>query len=328
MQVRNGMWVGVAAILVLAVAAVQAWAEEQPASEEKVAVVNGTIIPKAQLEQEVSRFQLQYSMTGKPVDDSAMAEIREEALEKLIETELLFQESKKQGIKVDEAEFNKHLADMKKRYPTEDEFNELLAKMNLTEETLKSQFERGRAIQQLIDGRIAQGITVTEEDSRSYYENNKELFNQPAQMRASHILIKVEPGADEEKKAEARKEIEDIREKVENDEDFAALAREFSQGPSGPRGGDLGYFGRGQMVKSFEDAAFALEPGGVSDIVETRFGYHLIKVIDKKSGGAKDYAEVKPRLDQYLKQQKTMDEMQAYVERLKEDADVERFSTE
>jgi peptidyl-prolyl cis-trans isomerase C len=138
-------------------------------------------------------------------------------------------------------------------------------------------------------------------------------------------LIKVDPEADESRKAEARKKLEMIQKRLRKGEDFAALAKEFSEGPSRGKGGDLGYFRRGQMVKAFEEAAFTLRPGEVSDIVETKFGYHLIKVIDKKPEKTMAYKDVKDRLGDYLKREKVQKEVRLYVEKLKEKAKVERF---
>ncbi len=154
------------------------------------------------------------------------------------------------------------------------------------------------------------------------------LFKQPEQVRASHILIKVEPQADESQKAAARKKIQKIQQRLQKGEDFAALAEEFSQCPSSAKGGDLGYFRRGQMVKPFEEAAFALKPGEVSDVVETKFGYHLIKVIEKKSETTIAFEDIKDRLEQYLKQEKVQKEVSLYAQKLKEKAKVERFLTQ
>jgi peptidyl-prolyl cis-trans isomerase C len=329
MRVMMGRWaLGTAVVLAICAVAFPAAAEEAAPSDDKVAAVNGTVISKADLEKEVGRLQWQYSMMGKPAGESEMAEMRKEALEKLIENELLYQESKRQDIKVDEAEIERHVATMRKRFPTEAEFEAALEKMNISVDELTSQFTRGRAIQQLIEGQVADKVTVSEEEEKTFYDSNPELFMQPEQVKASHILIKVEPDADESKKAEAREELEEISQKLEAGEDFAELAKEFSQGPSGPGGGDLGYFGHGQMVKPFEEAAFALEPGAVSDIVETRFGYHLIKVVDKRGGDKAAYEDIKDRLAQYLKQQKLQEEVELYVKKLKEEAEVERFVTQ
>ncbi|HUT72296.1 MAG TPA: peptidylprolyl isomerase [Desulfatiglandales bacterium] len=111
-------------------------------------------------------------------------------------------------------------------------------------------------------------------------------------------------------------------------EDFAALAREFSQCPSGSRGGDLGYLGRRQLVKPPEEVAFALPPGQVSDIVETAFGYHLITVIEKRPETLIGYEEIKVKLQEYLKQQQVEKQVDLYIEELKGKANVERFLAE
>jgi peptidyl-prolyl cis-trans isomerase C len=112
---------------------------------------------------------------------------------------------------------------------------------------------------------------------------------------------------------------------VQKGEDFATLAKTYSEGPSGPRGGDLGYFRRGQMVKPFEEVAFSLKPDQTSEIVETRFGYHLIKVDDKKPAKKMTYAEVKDRLNDHLKKQKATSEADAYIETLRKGAKIEKF---
>jgi peptidyl-prolyl cis-trans isomerase C len=150
------------------------------------------------------------------------------------------------------------------------------------------------------------------------------MFKQPEQVKASHILIKVTPDADDAQKATARKKIEEIQQKLKNGGDFAALAKEYSEGPSGARGGDLGFFRHGQMVKPFENAAFGLEPGQVSDVVTTRFGYHLIKVTEKKPAKTLAYSEVKDKIGERLKQQKIEKQAGEYIDGLKKDAKIEK----
>jgi peptidyl-prolyl cis-trans isomerase C len=135
--------------------------------------------------------------------------------------------------------------------------------------------------------------------------------------------LKVEPTADDAKKAEAGKKIEEIQQKLKTGSDFAELAKEYSEGPSSVRGGDLGYFQRGQMVKPFEDAAFSMQVQEVSGRVETRFGYHLIKVDDKKPAQTLAYEDVKAKIAQRLKQQKVEKDATQYVENLRHNAKVE-----
>jgi peptidyl-prolyl cis-trans isomerase C len=166
---------------------------------------------------------------------------------------------------------------------------------------------------------------VTDEESKKYYDNHPDSFQNPEQIRASHILVKVDKDDGEEKKAAAKEKIKLIQHKVEEGEDFAQLARENSEGPSSAQGGDLGYFKRGQMVKEFEDAAFALAPGEVSGIVETQFGYHLIKVVDKKEAGTISYDTVKNDLQNFLKRLKLTEEVTSLVDTLRKDATIKTY---
>jgi peptidyl-prolyl cis-trans isomerase C len=151
------------------------------------------------------------------------------------------------------------------------------------------------------------------------------LFKQSEQVKASHILIKVDAGADDAKKSESLKKIKDIQQKINGGGDFAELAKEYSEGPSNTRGGDLGYFRRGQMVKPFEDTAFSMKADEVSDIVETRFGYHIIKVYDIKPEQTLAYADVKDKLNQRMKQEKIEKEANQYINQLKKDAKIEKY---
>ncbi len=291
----------------------------------RVAVVNGTAIPRAEFDREMARIKQQFLSRGEKLSGSRLSEIEGEVLETLINRELLYQESRKKGITIDEARIDEELGRLKKRFGSEEKFKSALKETKITEAELRSHFRQGMAIQQFIDEEFARKVKVTEKEARKYYDENREIFKQPEQVRASHILIKVDPGADESKKKEARKRLEALQKKLKEGEDFAKLAREFSEGPSSSRGGDLGYFGRGQMVKPFEDAAFALKPGEVSGIVETRFGYHLIKVIDRRPETVIAFEEIKERLGEFLKQEKVKKDVALYVEKLKEKAKIERL---
>jgi peptidyl-prolyl cis-trans isomerase C len=303
------------------------FAEEKKPSNSIVAVVNGTVIAKEDFSRAVSRVQMQAVKRGTNLNDSMLVEIKKRVLEDLISRELLYQESQKKGIKISEKEVDEKLMDIKKRLPNQASFESALKSINFSEATFKTFIRRGMAIEKFIGEQFGKEVEIADKETRSYYENNLNLFKKPEQVRASHILIKVEPQASESQRAEAQKKLEKIQEKMQNGEDFASLAKEFSQGPSNVKGGDLGYFRRGQMVKPFQDAAFALKPGEVSGIVKTRFGYHLIKVVDKKQEGTIPYVEVKDRIAQYLKREKIQKRMGLYVEKLKENAKVERFLT-
>ncbi len=299
--------------------------EKKDGAGEKVATVDGTVITRADFDREMGRANAMFAQTGQTPDPLRLAEIKKEVLENLIAMELLYNESQKQGLKTEDEAVTKQLDMLKKRFPDEAGFKETLGKMNVTEDIVKSQIKRQLTIQQLVDKEVVQKITVAEKESQDYYNEHPEQFKKPEQVQASHILVTIDPKADEAKKKETRKKIEDIQQKLQKGGDFAALAKEFSQCPSASNGGDLGHFGRGQMVKPFEDAAFAMKPGEVSKIVETDFGYHIIKVADRKAESTIKFEEVKDRLEQHLKQQKVQKEVEQYIAKLKETAKIEKF---
>lgn len=312
-------------VFALLVAASPALAQDKQPSKTEVAVVNGSVITQAEFDGEMTRVRERFLRKGRPLSDSQLSQVKKDVLENLISIELLYQETQKRGIQVDEATVNEQLSTLKKRFPSEAEFESAMRKMNLSEPAIKSQFKREMAIQQLIDEQFTQKAAVSEDEIKTFYESRLDSFKQPEQVRARHILMKVDPQADESQRAEARKKLEMIQQKLQKGEDFEALAKEYSEGPSNAKGGDLGYFGRGQMAKPFEEAAFALRSGEVSDIVETKFGYHLIEVIDRKPETPVALKDVRGRIEQYLKQQKVQENVRMYVEDLKEEADVKRL---
>ena len=311
-------------ILILVLFSLPAMAADKTPSGGKVAVINGVVITQAHFDKELKVHLERVSRQGKQISEEQITALKKDVLEGLIEREVLYQESQKAGIKIDDQKVNDQMAGIRKRFPNEEEFKKALASMGLTEEEVRTQIQRGLAIRGLIDQKVANSIVVTDEETKAYYDGNPQLFKQPEQVKASHILIKVEPTADDATKAAARKKIEDIRKKLTDGGDFAELAKEYSEGPSAPKGGDLGYFRRGQMVKAFDDTAFSMKINEVSGLVETRFGYHLIKVYDKKPEQTLAYADVKDKIAQRLKQEKVQKDATQYVENLTKGAEVEK----
>ena len=146
---------------------------------------------------------------------------------------------------------------------------------------------------------------VSPEEARQYYDANVQQYSTPEQMRASHILLKTE-GKDE---AAVKKQAEDLLAQIKKGADFAALATKFSEDEgSATKGGDLDFFPRNQMVKEFEEAAFALEPGQVSDLVKTTYGYHIIKAAEKRAASTRSFEEVRPQIEDQLKWERAQKE--------------------
>ncbi len=300
-------------------------AEDKKASDDKIAVVNGTTLSREDFNRMVDPIQKRMEMRGTDQDKARLPEIRKNVLENMINRELLIQESRKSGIKIDDAALDKQMADVKKQFPSDKDFEMMMQRMNMTEESFKVQLRRDMAIQEFIEKQFASKINISNEEIKTYYDGNPDKFKQPEEVKASHILVSVPPKSDDAKKAEARKKIEDVQKRLKKGEDFAAVAKEVSDCPSKEQGGDLGYFAKGQMVKPFEEAAFAMKPGETSNIVETDFGFHLIKVVDKKAAGTRPYETVKDSISDKLRQEKLQKDLTAYLDKVKESAKIERY---
>jgi peptidyl-prolyl cis-trans isomerase C len=165
-------------------------------------------------------------------------------------------------------------------------------------------------------------VEVNDAEAKAFYEENKEDFNTPEQVKASHILVKVDATAAPEQKAAAKAKAEGLLKQVKAGGDFATLAKENSDCPSKERGGDLGFFDRGTMVKEFADAAFAMKVGQVSDVVETQFGYHIIKVTDRKDGGLTSFEKAKPEIIKSLSDKKKGELFKQLIEKIKAEAKI------
>jgi peptidyl-prolyl cis-trans isomerase C len=171
---------------------------------------------------------------------------------------------------------------------------------------------------------VAGKATISEDELKAYYDKNPDEFKTPEMVRARHILIMVDKSATEEDKKKAKQKAEDILKKALAGDDFAKLASEFSDDTSSKsRGGDLGFFPRGMMVKSFEDAAFSLKPGEISGIVESQFGYHIIKLEEKKEPGIESFENVKDTIKQKLLQTQMKTKIKEFIDNKIKEAGVE-----
>ena len=301
-----------------------AWAED--GSNKTLATVNGIAITQIDLDKELNRIKAQAASRQQPIDDSKIPAMKENIIETLINRELLYQASKTKGITVEISEVENRLEKIKQQISPGKSFAEALAEINITEKEFTNQLSKAMSIQKLLDAEIYQKVSITEKETRIFYDNNPQFFKKPEQAKASHILIKVDPQATVEQKQQARNKIEEIQTKLRQGEDFAELAKQFSEGPSSKNGGDLGTFERNKMVKPFADATFSLKPGQVSDIVETQFGFHIIKVFEKMPETKLPFTDVKERLNQNMKRQKIQKETSAYIDQLKATADIQRIS--
>ena len=174
---------------------------------------------------------------------------------------------------------------------------------------------------------VMKNVTVSEADLKEFYTQNKEKLMVPEQVRARHILFKVDPASAEDEKNHAKARAEAILKRAKAGEDFEKLAQAYSDDQtSKAKGGDLGYFAPGRMVPEFEGAAFYTDPGQISDIVETKYGYHIIKVVDHKDARERSFEEVKDYIKEKLPQELIMFKVQEFIRKAAENAGMQVYS--
>jgi parvulin-like peptidyl-prolyl isomerase len=235
--------------------------------------------------------------------------------ENLVRQELLYQEARK-TVRVTDAEVTAELEKLKSRFQTEADFAEAAP-------SLRPQVEKRLMIAKYIEAAYTAKAQVTDDELRSSYERNRQALRQPEQVKTLYIFVKVDPAWGEARKKEAKKKIEDIRKKALKGEDFASLARTYSEDPTAPRGGDLGYIRPGQLMVPLEKALFALKTGEVSATLEAGAGYHLFKAMDHKAERTMAFEEVKDKLRTLLKQEKGQQAANASIGKVREKAKVE-----
>lgn len=280
-----------------------------------VAKVNGEEILQQDVDQIIQSFVLPQIKAQNPeaeeIPEEQKAQIEKNIVEQLVTERLLMQKAKEAGIVADEALVNERFEQAKTQRP------------DLSEDVLKGLIEKDSMIQQLLEAEVISKVTVSDEDAQKFYDEQKEQFQEAEQVQASHILIQVAQDASDEDKQAARQKIDEVLTLAKEGGDFAELAKEYSEGPSKDQGGDLGFFPKGAMVKPFEEVAFAMNEGDISDVVETQFGYHIIKLIGKKEAREVPFEEVKEQLKGSLQRQKTSAEIKTWVENLKAQAELE-----
>lgn len=291
-----------------------------------VASVNDAKITNVPIKTALQTFKVQTSHQNQSLNKEQIQNIVNQVLEMEIQREVLFQKGKELTIEVMDKDVVKIIDQLKSRHKSEEEFLKDFSKRGLSLEKLKKDIYRNLMISKVVQKEIRDKIKISDEQAMDFYKKNGNSFKDAESVHAAHILIKVDNKMSDEDKKAAKNKIEDILSKARAGEDFAELAKKYSEGPSASRGGDLNYFTRGQMVKEFEGVAFNLKKGEISDAVKTQFGYHIIKAYDKKEGGGvRPFAEVKNSILNFLKQSEIQQKTKVYLEDIKKKADIKRF---
>lgn len=240
---------------------------------------------------------------------------REVLLNQSIDEALLMEQVEEKNIETNQDDLDSLVARVESQF-TEEELALTLENQGMTMEDFIQQLENRLLVNALLEQEI-EGMEITEEEIQAYFEENKDLLDTPDMIRASHILV------------ETREEAEDILVMIDEGSEFADLALEYSLDGSSQTGGDLGYFPEGVMVPEFEEAAFSLEVGEVSDVVETQYGYHLIFLTDKKAAAESDIEDLRSTIKFNLfdlKLRSNQDKFNSYIVGLREQAEIEIFA--
>ncbi len=306
-------------------------AVETEAADKAAATVNGHKIMDSDIDQVIADWKARDPRAASMPEEVLRTRVRPQVLNMLIDNQLFGEQAKKAGVSVTDEELKDRLDEDVRtqvilrgisREELNDQVNQRTGKTldeALAEQLVDPRFRLAILQAKLIEHKFVEDTRITDEEISDYYQKNlTRTFERAAEVKASHILVKVAKDAPEEEKAEARKKIEKILTEVRRPgADFAALATAHSMGPSAPKGGDLGFFKREAMVPPFSEAAFALEVGQISDIVETSFGFHIIKVTGKKEAQTTPLDKAKDAIRAYLLNQKVQKVRQTYLAELK-----------
>jgi peptidyl-prolyl cis-trans isomerase C len=292
-------------------------------SSNVVVEVNGITLTQGEIDTEMSSTL--ESIKGRVPQDqmeNVKLNIRKKNIEDFITRIVLIHEADKQKIVASDNEIKQEISKIEKRLPEGVTLETRLKQRGVSMEELNENITFSLRVNKLLESQIKDDLTPSDEEIRKHYTNKKEQFGTPETVHARHILIKVDDKDDEKTKGEKMAKIETLRKQLIEGADFEKLAKEHSDCPSGEKGGDLGTFARGSMVKPFEDAVFSQKVNEIGLVVTTRFGYHLIQVLEHNKATQKTLNEAKDNIRDTLKNQKKQEMITSYIAELKEKAKI------
>lgn len=283
-------------------------------SEKDVAAkVNGEVIKKSELDAQVEKLKEQYPQMFEGADgEGRLIDFQQRLLDNMINAVLIRQAAEDEGIDVTDSDIEKKIEELKAGFKTQEQFDQALSQAGMDVATLEEQIRDQLVTEQLI-ATLNEDSKVSGEEIKEYYDKNKAQFAEVAAVHAAHILF------DKSDKATAEKVLAEVK----AGGDFAALAKKYSKDPaSAASGGDLGW-PTTPYVPEFQAAAEKLSPGQISALVETQFGWHIIKVVEKREDRQKTLAEVTEQIQQIIVQQRNADAYQTFLDDLREKAEIE-----
>jgi parvulin-like peptidyl-prolyl isomerase len=290
-----------------------------------VAKGKGVEVKRSQLDEMVINVKSSAVAGGQTIPPDRMPMLEQQVLDQLINIQLLMSRAtdadKVKGKEVSAKRFD----EIRTRAGSEEVLNRQLKSVGMDQDTLKAKMNEEATARAVVEHEL--GVKVSDEEVKKYYDDNPSDFEEPEKVRASHILLgtRDEKGNElsKEKKDAKRKQADDLVKRARAGEDFAKMAKEFSDDPGSKDKGGEYTFPRGQMVPEFEAAAFALKTNQVSDVVTTQFGYHVIKLSEKFPATKVDFEKSASHIRDFLSQKKLQKEIPTYMAKLRKEANVE-----
>ncbi len=294
-----------------------------PAPDTVLVTVNGIVIRQSDVDKEVAPQKIRMAASGRPVPGTRVKQMEQRVVQMLVEKQIVKDKIASEGIVITDDQVKADITS-KQRGMSDAEFDKmLLDRGGMTRSEFAEQMRLGLGFEALMKKAMgAESGAVTEADAKTYYDSNIQRYTRQGQAKASHILVDTR-GKDEAGKAAAKAEADKLLKLVKDGGDFAELAKAHSSCPSSAQGGDLGYFEKGRMVPEFSEAAFSMKVGDVSDVVETQFGYHIIKLTDMKAAGTSTFEEEKANIVKMLESNKEREFSRKYIEEVKSTAKIE-----
>lgn len=292
---------------------------------EVVAKVNGVDIPRIHVRRALNTLVRQHKAMGRSFSIDQEKSEAKVLIQNEIDRELLLQKSKDLGIHVSPEQLEEGLQRVKSTFGSEKRFQNMLTRQQTTLDQYKIELKTDIVIERFILQKIEPQARLEPNEAKEFYEKNKDRFRTSDTVKASVILIKIDPEGDAKASKAAHKKIQSIRAQINDGADFADLARKLSQDSVAARGGDLGYFTKERMFAPFSDRAFKMKPGELSEVFQTQYGYQILKMTGKKPGGLNSFEKVEDRVKNILRNRKIKEITRAYAKTLRKDADVKSY---
>lgn len=291
-----------------------------------IAKVNGVGVPLALFTTQYDRFAESFKARKRPMPLRLAERYRKTITKRLVNEELIRQEAARLKVAPTPAQLDEELTSYKAMFKTEERFAQYLKSAKIDLAKVKENLTQTLLLKLLLEkSQIAQ---VSDSDIKQHYEKQRSRYEVKEKVRASHILLKVEKSATPEQVNKAHEKAKELAARARKGEDFAELAKANSEGPTASRGGDLNYFARNRMVKEFDEKAFAMKIGEISDPVRTRFGWHVIKLTDRKEPHTRTYDEVKDNIKRMLEGRSQRQARTELMKTLRAKAKIENYLPE